>query len=527
MQKPGRSQAVQIKRGYHDLTPNAKRIRQNKLKAASPDQPTEQDSGYRVGLDSYRESVISAHFMDEHVQDESLSLYSQDEYRSRSIEISRETLKQELIPAILNSSRQFVEGRVSAITTRARKNFAQYGLASAGDIGACETIAETMFDRQLVKGPKANYSRLFLAEQVSARVAQVKPIRMIIPSLPYKSDSPIKSRSRRPDLSELGFILGLAEIAQIIDGIYRQIAPDVEGPLATFTIISDGRRFNEFLNEPNDVISDYQSNLGYLVKITGLDDVIKIIDYKQHLQQNLPANVLLQKDKIRQQTIAQYDELMLPILDENNVPASIERAVSLDPDSEQSHIDGRFVPLFRSLVYTARFSLLQQYANNHGQSYDSLYLDLIRKLFEPIESLTSDDYRRVQEYIRGTPQDDAPPRNQILETLRRSMLQEAWRAAIHYIAEIKSDRELPEDPILTCFPDHIRWTIHAKVGQLAVLTPTALGSQVQPWHAMGVFGPSRNGRIKLYALPVLYLEGIGATPVVLSDEPDSPVCYVN
>jgi hypothetical protein len=64
------------------------------------------------------------------------------------------------------------------------------------------------------------------------------------------------------------------------------------------------------------------------------------------------------------------------------------------------------------------------------------------------------------------------------------MLDEAWQAAIQYIAEIKSDRDLICDPILTCVPEVIRWTIHPKPGQLAFLVPSAFGDPVFPWHGV-------------------------------------------
>jgi hypothetical protein len=100
------------------------------------------------------------------------------------------------------------------------------------------------------------------------------------------------------------------------------------------------------------------------------------------------------------------------------------------------------------------------------------------------------------------------------------MLAEVWSATIAYIAEIKSDRELASEPISTCLPDHLRWTIHAKPGQLGLLTPAAFGKPVQAWAGAAVFKRAGHDRIRLCTLPVLALEGAGAIPVRSSDGDD-------
>ena len=111
------------------------------------------------------------------------------------------------------------------------------------------------------------------------------------------------------------------------------------------------------------------------------------------------------------------------------------------------------------------------------------------------------------------------------------MLREVWDATILYMAEIKSDRDLSEEPILTCLPDHFRWTIHAKRGQIAIAVPTASGLTVQAWAGTAVFKHTRGG-IKLCTLPVLALEGAGATPIKIDDRSnllgleDQPFFYI-
>src|SRR5205814_10721779 len=107
------------------------------------------------------------------------------------------------------------------------------------------------------------------------------------------------------------------------------------------------------------------------------------------------------------------------------------------------------------------------------------------------------------------------------EHLRQAMLNEVWSATISYIAEIKSDRELTSEPISMCLPDHLRWTIHAKPGQLGLLTPAAFGRPVQAWAGAAGVKRAGQGGIRLCTLPVLALEGAGAIPVRSGDGNDA------
>jgi hypothetical protein len=100
------------------------------------------------------------------------------------------------------------------------------------------------------------------------------------------------------------------------------------------------------------------------------------------------------------------------------------------------------------------------------------------------------------------------------------------------MAEIKSDRELPYDPMLMCLPGYLRWTIHAKRGQLAVSTPIVLGKAIQAWAGTAVFKMTKKGKVRLATLPVLVLEGNGAIPVRIVDQQDDlyrgdqPIFYI-
>ena len=119
------------------------------------------------------------------------------------------------------------------------------------------------------------------------------------------------------------------------------------------------------------------------------------------------------------------------------------------------------------------------------------------------------------------------------EDLRIAMLTEASQATIDYLAEIKSDRDLAVDPISVLFPGCLRWTIHPKAGQLALLTSHMSGTPIQCWAGSGALRRTKDGRIVLCTLPSLALEGRGARPVVVIDgnpaetSPQQPLFYLD
>lgn len=474
------------------------------------------ESVYKIGLNKKREAVISAHFMHEINHKSHFQLYSSQEFAQRAVPISEDLFFEHLLPILLQESEKFILDRVSAAQIRAKKNYKDYGLQSPNNISICEEITEVMFDRQFLKGSKANSSRIILVEKIRTLVNENKPIKMVIPALPYKSSSPLKSRGPLPDLSEINFLLGLYEIAKTIDSIYRQEVIDMNRTLSLFTIICDGRRFNHFLNEPENIIDLYQTQLRWWIKKLNIANYIEIIDYQDVILDFLPSGMQLEKATIRTHVRDFYFNLMQPLLDPYDMHHVLYKAIEADPDPELCNPEGRYIPLFKSMIYTINYATLSNYAHTHKKNYEALYVELTKHLFEPYTRLTALDFKQVETLITN-PQAFEIPQEKLFEYLRQSMIQEAWNATICYLAEVRSDRDLPQEPISTCFPEHIRWTIHAKPGQLAVLTTTAFGDPVQPWHGVGVFMRTKNNKIKLYTLPVLALEGSNAIPFIMEN----------
>lgn len=474
---------------------------------------------YRVGLDTIEEAVISSHFMGELCRDSRLELYDDDQFLSKSVTISARAVSDSLLPSLRRASDVFAAERASAARRRAVENCARYGLDDPRKLGPAEFITEVMFDRQFRRGPRETCSRQHVRCTVAQRIAAGVPIDMVIPALPYKLSCPLKARGHRPDLAEANFMLGLYEIAAAVEMLYREACPEGPAPMARFTVVSDGSRFNRLVNEPDAVVEAYQKDLHEWIARLHLDGYIEVIDYHVLLRDRLPKAEREAKEALRMQALHQYAETMWPVFDPCNMTASLAAARQIDPDPEQANPGGRFVSLMKSLVFTINYPSLHRFEAQSAQRFRTLYHELTGHIFQPFTRLTAAELRGFEEEGERRPAFPVMPGEK--EYLRQAMLREVWAATIAYIAEIKSDRELASEPIATCLPDHVRWTIHAKPGQLGLLTPAALGKPVQAWAGAAVFKRAGQDGIRLCTLPVLALEGAGAIPVRSGDSGDA------
>jgi hypothetical protein len=467
---------------------------------------------YRPGLDWVREAVVSSHFMEKFVGDQSLQLYSDAEFDECCLMIQAHEVDDKLIPSLIKACDGYSAARAQAAEERARLHYRKYRLARPEDVGLAQYMTEVMFDRQFLKAPRTNCSRWDQCQKIARCIEQRAPIELLIPALPYKFSCPLKTRGRLPDLAEVNFILGLYETVSSIDLLYRRGVPNLPRPSATFVVVSDGKRFSHIVSEPERDIELYQHYLARWISRLGLEAYISVVDYRALLRERLCASVEARKNELRAHASLQYATVLGPIFSPNAMSRTLRMATELEPDPETSNPEGRFVPLLRSLVYTVNYRSLAPLRELASVQFMALYRELTGHIFEPYVILSKRELGRIEARVRDelvVESDDTETK----EYLRQAMLVEVWDATIEYLAEIKSDRELEEDPIQASLPNHVRWTIHPKKGQLALLSPTASGTSVQAWAGAPVFKRTTTNNIKLCTLPVLALEGEGAIPV--------------
>jgi pyoverdine/dityrosine biosynthesis protein Dit1 len=467
---------------------------------------------YEVGLSRLNEAVISSHFMDAIAGDAALQPYDEETLRRRALTISQTTLEHLLIPTLVAAARAFAEERAAAAVDRARRHFQTYGLSDASSVGEAEIIAEVMFDRQLSRKSDVTCSRPAVRDRIQDRLADDRTIELVIPALPFKITSPLKVRGAMPDLAEVGFLLSLYEIALALRIVSDRVNPRAEKLSSRFIVVTDGLRFASLANVPIESIARYRGELEAWIVRLGMADHVALADYRELLEQRLPAEMLARKRGIRATARSHYADVLGPVFDPCSMERTLEVSRAIEPDPESKNADGRFASLLRSLVYTINYRTLEALEISSSARY-ALYRELTASLFDPLEDAA---------LVPGTLMRK--------EAVRRAMLDEAWGAAIEYMAEIKSDRDLAQDPILICLPDAIRWTIHAKAGQFAIATPSVDGSMVQAWAGSGVFRLTSKGSVRLCSYPVLGLEGKGAVPVLVSPDEaphPQPLFYVD
>ena len=459
------------------------------------------DRDYRTGLSPVREAVISSHFMDGIAGDATLAPYDPETLIAQSWTIDDATIDRILLPILIDAARRFAADRAVAAVERAGRHRASYGLSDGAAIGVAEVVAELMFDRQLSRKAAATCSRRATRDRIAARLARGGTLCLAIPALPFKIGSPMKARGDLPDLGEVGFLLALFEIAIAAEIAARHVGAE---PVAIrFVVISDGARFARLAQVPAASIARYRDALDDWIVRLGLSEHVEIMDYHALLRDCLPAPLLAEKHARADAARRHYTEILGPVFDPGEMRRTFAVARRLEPDPERENAEGRFASLLRSLVYTIEYRALAALALP-----DDIRAPLYRLMTSTI-------------FV---------PRGDAHEPLRRAMLAEAWQAAIDYMAEIKSDRDLAEDPVLVCLPGAIRWTIHAKAGQFAIAASSVGGAIVQPWAGSAVFRRVEKGAIRLCAYPVLGLEGAQAVPVfgpARGEAPPQPLFYVD
>ncbi|MDQ1920921.1 L-tyrosine/L-tryptophan isonitrile synthase family protein [Massilia pseudoviolaceinigra] len=470
---------------------------------------------YHVGLSKKREMVISSHFMHKISQNPSLHLYKNRYFQSKRLVINREFVIEELIPILKSACADFCEKRATAAKRRALSRYKSFGYDTEQMIGASEIITEALLDKEFSRNGEKYNSRHELNEKVRRMIDEKGAIEMTMPALPFKIPSPLKSRGDAPDLGEINFLLSVYEIARTLEIICQKEACSETGIQVRFAIVSDGSRFDDIVNESGNTLRMYQDKLAGWITLLGVEAYIQLIDYRLLLRDKLPKKIFDSKLELFRQAHASYTKALWPVFDPDDMVASFEAARQVELDPEYGNAEGRFFSLFKSLVYTVKYKALQELSFCSDDQRSVIYRELTAHLFQPYDSDAA--AAAMPMWTDAVNEAGIDLSLEVKERLRKAMLAEAWGAAINYISEIKSDRDLAEDPILTCLPEYLRWTIHAKQGQLAIATPPILGMSVQPWAGSAVFRLTSKGGIRLCTLPSLILEGASAIPVVVEE----------
>jgi hypothetical protein len=443
-------------------------------------------------------------------RDPALALYERATLEDKALVLEREHLDRRFLPALLRASDDFAQARARAAARRA--NLPETGALTEEQ--AIAAIVEVLFDRQFRNGKREGCDRVLITEDVRARLARRHPIDMVIVALPHKLNCPLKGYGARADLAEIDFLLGLKEIVTAVDHIAaRQRDVSVARVRARFTVVCDGDRFAGVTRTSAGEMVVYRAELVRWLRRLHIGDAVRLVPYKALLEERLPAEMLAEKSRLKAEAEHLYSTVMWPLFDADDLAGTLHRAARADPDPEPGNPRGRFVSLVKSLMFTINYTAMLALPDCGPDPGARRYRMLVSRLFDKRAHL-----RELAEMGFSAA---------FADELREAMLRDVWGAAIAYVAEIKSDRELPRDPILACLPGFLRWTIHPKPGQLGLMVPFALGKPIVPWAGVGYVRRFGEGGLALCTMPRLAAEGAGAAPVFLYDSDGQPFCYLD
>ena len=473
------------------------------------------DSFYSPGLQSREEAVISAHFMHADNMNTDFNLYTQEEFKNKKIEITQDDFLNIIVPAVQNSVQSVIEKRTPQIAQNTRRNHDDYGIDDANKVTAVEIITEALLDYWFRKGPLENSNKLFIRDKVATHLANDEKIQLVVPLLPNKVDTPLKTRGAIPCMAEIGLLSRLAEVTGVINKVLSEYMPESNSQ-AEFLILADGHRFQDALNVGEDKVQAYQESIKWWIQELGYSDSIKFADYEQVVSLHLGAEGNVKRQELMADAYALYEDIMSPILDSQDMLKSLQNAVDNDPFPDEANVEGRFVPLFKSILYTYEDDELPEYCKKINFSHQDLYREITSHVYEPFSE--SPELKTNMQYTPETILGNGPDNlDDVKETFRRSIIENSWEATIKYLAAVKGDRDLFEDPVSQIFPDHIRYTIHAKKGQIGLCTTgSKKGDLVQAWHGVSLLRPTKKRMTKFDNASCLSVEGQGALPVTIA-----------
>lgn len=434
---------------------------------------------YKQGLSKIQEDLFSEHFFVRalgHLHND----FQQRDYKNSNVNLLTCEQLERFIQITKDASKIHINETIKRIHTRISSKLEQ------GGDPLNTVLREVVGDRQFMKGPKHYVNWKDISDKARVCLHNNSEINCIIVGLPFKMPTLLKCSSQLPDFAEASFLLQLSEFCEVLRSlIICHVCNNWTG-FVSFRVICDGRRFNKIVGRDEMAIVSYTNGIKFWIHRYGLKNIITIDDYLSVTNRFLPQSIQIRKQELRLQALHIYSKRLGRKVTWMGLDGHLQMAVQDDPDPEVSNEKGRFCSLFLSLLFTMRFRCIEHEAFQQNCSYESLYkycICLITQRFNaPRTTFTS--YPSIGHSIQ----------------LFDALLTEVWCATIEYIAEIRSDRDLDQDLIQSCFPTSLRWSIHSKSGQIGLNCTRMNGIAIWPWHGVAVFKPSQRG-LKNYNLP--------------------------
>lgn len=460
---------------------------------------------YTPKLSKEAESIFSDHYMIENY--EKLDLCFQKMIPEHQQKILKSHEFNEFIQCVKRASERHIQWSYERIL---EKIIVQ---SNEADTDKLMSVVQTLLkDRQFTKGFKNNidWNKIFF--QIRSAIENNEDIECVIVGLPFKMPSLLKCESAEADFGEAGFILQLYEFCKVAELIFKNLNYWNWNKNVLFRVVMDGKRFQHLIGITDHEMDDYKNTLESWISLLDINEYIKLDDYEDMINTSLDFGLKAKKMMIKKNVKSEYLKKLPTDIHLENLNLKLEEAKLLDPDPEKSNKHGRFVSLFQSILFSMRYSSIEQKYFTDNSIKNEVYIKCIECI---ILKLSHKNDLAV-----------AKARTQSILHLCGDILREAWYATIDYVSEIRSDRDLAIDVIQYCYPNSLRWTIHDKKGQICIASKKMYEINLFPWHGVSLIKESRS-KLKQYTIPSRMLQGNNL--MKLSVEVNDiilPICYV-
>lgn len=446
-----------------------------------------------------RSQISGGHRLIRLVRQKRSQLYSRDEFIGRAVRISADYWLDSFVPALRVRMNEAIALRINAVITRTRAQSGAYGIAKPG---VAEYVAEAFFDNWWFKVQESHVSRLEIRDHVRAQLAKGNPLELIFPILSRKPLSPVKNRGVHPDLGEVHSLVRCAEAAQVINALCPTGC--------RLTILADGFKYNRACRTPDDVVADYQRGLSFWLDRLDVADIVQLVNYENWVAEGLDTGLVSARQRLYVNYCVLLEERYGPLVDASNLVGSLP--VIADKDVVGLQLVYTFWSIVTSTFYPDLLgtTVRQPSFDGYGDEVQKLYVAYVLSLHRVL--------------TRGSGEWGRPPPPGYVDPMRyadlfHSMREEAWGAAVRYVAISLTDRDL--QVLKQIKPKAVKLTIHGKKGELHFLSATQRDAAMTAQHSTG--GLAVDGdTAKITFRYRLEREGDGEQPILLEALPDTP-----
>ena len=455
-----------------------------------------------VGLneEQRRSQISGGHRLIRLVSQKRFQLYFQEEFANKARYVSADYWLDSFVPSLRVRMNSAIAARVNAAIARARAQSAAYEVKTPG---IAECVAEAFFDNWWFKVRERNFSRRALRDKIRPILERGETLQLLFPVLSRKPLSPIKNRGVMPDVSELHSLARLAEATQVINAL---------SPTGCqLTILADGLKYNRACLTPNKIVAGYQNALRFWLDRLNVTDIITLENYEDWVERQIPGANLSHRKTTYEEYCRFIDEKYSKNFHAEDLETSMSR-ISTDDIGQQLRYT------FWSIVASTYYDELYKFTGgrsfsdlHYGDEAQRLYVSYVSSLHRPLSRQANHDRRLLSfGYI--------DPRH--FTDLFCQMREQAWRAAVRYVAISLTDRDL--NVLRKISPAAIKLTIHGKKDELHFVSATQRDAAMTAQHSTGGFSLEANGSYTVTFRYRLEREACGESPILIERIADTP-----